>query len=145
MCWTYIKTIGHRPVTGGKGGEASPTNLFAARRKSAGHSWKLLDIVWKFRTLSENSSPPLVPQAGYGPRQNRLMDWLFWRIIVMWHWSWDGYRQVVRNETQWILSFNCARRYFLKSKFGYWHPLICSYESTYILIVDCDLFNRYNQ
>jgi len=43
-----------------------------------------------------------------------------------------------------ILSFNCARRYFVKSKFGYWCLLICSYESTDILLVDFDLFNRHN-
>jgi len=43
------------------------------------------------------------------------------------------------------LSFNCACRYFVKSTFGYWHPLIFSYESTYILLVDFDLFNRHNQ
>ena len=35
--------------------------------KFAGHSFKLLDIVKKFGPLSENSSPLLVPQAGYGP------------------------------------------------------------------------------
>jgi len=36
------------------------------------------------------------------------------------------------------LSFNCAHRYFVKSKFGYWYRLICSYESTYTLLVDFD-------
>jgi len=61
--------------------------------KTIGHSLKLAP-------LSENSSPPLVSQAGYGPGQNRLMDWLFWRIIVVWHWSWDGYRRIVQKETQ---------------------------------------------
>jgi len=45
----------------------------------------------------------------------------------------------------WILSFDCTRRYFVKSKFGYWHPPICSCESIYILSVDFDLFNRHNQ
>jgi len=48
-------------------------------------SWKnLLDIVENYWTyfekngpLSENSSPHLVLQAGYGPGQNRRMDWLF--------------------------------------------------------------------
>jgi len=34
---------------------------------------------------------------------------------------------------------NCARRYFVKSKFSDWHPLICFYESTYVLLVDFDL------
>jgi len=37
-----------------------------------------------------------------------------------------------------MLSFICARRYFAKLKFGYWHPLICSYEFTYIVLVDFD-------
>jgi len=50
-----------------------------------------------------------------------------------------------KRNADWILSFNCARRYFVKSKFGYWHPLICSYESSYILLVDFVLFNRHNQ
>ena len=34
--------------------------------KCVGHSIKLLDVVQKFRA-SENSSQPLVSQAGYGP------------------------------------------------------------------------------
>ena len=50
-----------------------------------------------------------------------------------------------KRNADWILSFNCARRYFVKSKFGYWHPLICSYEFIYIHLVDFDLFNRHNQ
>jgi len=28
---------------------------------------------------------------------------------------------------------------FCKVKIGHWHPLICYYESTYILLVDFDL------
>jgi len=50
-----------------------------------------------------------------------------------------------KRKADWILSFNCARRYFVKSKFGYLHPLICSYEATNILLVDFDLFSRHNQ
>jgi len=38
MYWTYFKTIGHRPVTSGKEGEASPANLFATLEKSVGLS-----------------------------------------------------------------------------------------------------------
>jgi len=85
-------------------------------------------------------------QAGYGPGQNRLMDWLFWRVIGIWQLilRWLSTSCSKRN-ADWILSFNCARRYFVKSKFGYWHHLICSYESTSILLVDFDLFNRHNQ
>jgi len=41
--------------------------------------------------------------------------------------------------------FKKKRKYFVKSKFGYRHPLICSYESTYILLVVFELFNRHNQ
>jgi len=35
--------------------------------------------------------------------------------------------------------------YFVKLKLGYWHPLSCSYESTYILFVDFVLFSRHSQ
>jgi len=50
-----------------------------------------------------------------------------------------------KRNADWILYFNCARRYFANSKFGYWRTLICSYEATYILLLDFDLFNRHNQ
>jgi len=45
MFWTYFKTIGHRAVTTGEGGEASPAILFAPLKKSVGRSWKIFDIV----------------------------------------------------------------------------------------------------
>jgi len=102
MCWTYFKTIEHRPVTRGKGGEASPANIRHPGKicwalKTIGHSLKnlgpcqkILRHPWclklvlglighslKIEPLSENSSPHLVSQAGYGPGQNRLMDCLF--------------------------------------------------------------------
>jgi len=35
--------------------------------KCVGHNLKLLDVVQKFGPLSENFSPLLVSQAGYGP------------------------------------------------------------------------------
>jgi len=43
---------------------------------------------------------PLLCPAGYGPGKNRLMDWLFWRIIVIWQRSLGGCRGVVQKETQ---------------------------------------------
>jgi len=58
--------------------------------KNLGPSQKILRHSWfpklvtglvghslKFEPLSENSSPHLEFEAGYGPGQNRLMDWLF--------------------------------------------------------------------
>ena len=63
------------------------------------------------------------------------MDWLIWRLIVMWQsimrWLSTSTSCLKRN-ADWILSCNCARRNFVKWKFGYWHPLICFSESTYV-------------
>ena len=56
------------------------------------------------------------------------------------------YRRVVQKETQtdfYLLILLAG--ILLKSEFGYWDSLICSYESKYILLVDFDLFNRHNQ
>ena len=56
------------------------------------------------------------------------------------------YRRVVQKETQtefYLLTVLAG--IFVKLKFGYWHPLICSCESLYILLVDFDSFNRRNQ
>jgi len=63
-----------------------------------------------------------------------------WQLILKWLST-----SCSKRNADWILSFNCAPRYFVKSKFGYWHPLICSYEPTYKFLVDFDLFNRHNQ
>ena len=41
MYWTYFKSIGHRPVTRGKGCEASPANFFALLEKSVAHNFKI--------------------------------------------------------------------------------------------------------
>jgi len=41
--------------------------MFAPLEKCVGYSLKIMDIVKKFGPLSENSSPLLVSQAGYGP------------------------------------------------------------------------------
>ena len=40
--------------------------------KCVGHSWKILGIIEKTWLLSENSSPPLVPQAAHGPGSTTL-------------------------------------------------------------------------
>ena len=75
-------------------------------------------------------------QAGYRAGQNRLMDWLFWRIMVMWQMimRWLSTSRLKRN-ADWILSFDCAPSIL-------W---FCSYESAYIHLVDFDLSNRHNQ
>ena len=91
ICWALLKTIGH-----------SLKNL-GPSQKTLRHPWchklvtGLIGHSLKFWALS---SSHLVFEAGYGPGQNRLLDWLFWRIIVMWYWSWDGYRRVVQKTTQ---------------------------------------------
>ena len=125
MCWTYFKTIEHRPVTRGKGGEASPANIRHPGKicwalKTIGHSLKNLGPCQKilrhpwcpklvlglighslkiWAPLRKLFAPPGVP-SWLRAWANRLMDCLFWRIIVMWHWSWDGYPRVVQKETQ---------------------------------------------
>jgi len=47
-----------------------------------GHSLK--NLVPSQKTLRPTWCPKLLRAWA-----KRLMDWLFWRIIVMWHWSWD--------------------------------------------------------
>jgi len=42
--------------------------------KGVGHSLKLFDLVKKFEPLSENSSPHLVSQAGYGPELHTFVS-----------------------------------------------------------------------
>jgi len=67
MCWTYFKTIGHRPVTREEGSKP-PLQTFSPPWKNllgiAENYWTLFE---KFGPLSENSSPRLVFQVGYGP------------------------------------------------------------------------------
>ena len=59
---TQERRLGPEPV------EWCPSRkIFAPLEKCVGHILKLLDIVWKFVSLSENSSLPLVSQAGSGP------------------------------------------------------------------------------
>jgi len=55
----------HRPVT--RGAMPPLENFSPPLEKRVGYSSKLLDIVQKFGSLSESSSPFLVSQAGYGP------------------------------------------------------------------------------
>jgi len=69
MCWTYFKTIGHRPVTRGKGSEAYLANLFAppgnicwAYLETIGHSLKILGPSQK--TLRHPCCPKLVTGLG---------------------------------------------------------------------------------
>jgi len=50
-----------------QGRETSPRKIFAPLDKCVGHTLKLLDIAKKFGPLSENFSPLLVSQDGYGP------------------------------------------------------------------------------
>ena len=49
------------------GAQGGLENFSLPLEKCAGHYLKHLDIVKKFRPFSENSSPLLVSQAGYGP------------------------------------------------------------------------------
>jgi len=134
MCWTYFKTTGHRPVTRGKGAKPSLQTFLPTLEKSVGYSWKLLKILWKIGPLSENSSPHLVPLLACVKPSDGLAFLTNNRdvtLILRWLST-----SCSKGNADWNLSLNCARRYFVKSKFGYWHPLICSYESTYILLVD---------
>jgi len=41
-------------------------------------------------------------------------------------------------------TFQFFSQVFCKVKFGYWYLLICSYVSTYIRVIDFDLFSRHN-
>ena len=52
---------------GGRRGETPPRKFFAPLEKCVGSILKLLDVFQKFGPLSQNSSLPLVSQAGYGP------------------------------------------------------------------------------
>ena len=52
---------------GHREGEAPPENFSTLMEKFVGYILKLSDIVNKCGPLSENSSPLLVSQAGYGP------------------------------------------------------------------------------
>ena len=146
MCWTCIKTIGHKPVTRREGGRSVPCKPFRPLENSVGHSWKLLDIVWKiWAPLRKLFAPPGVPswlRAWAIPSDGLAFLTNNRDVTLILRWLSTSCSE--RN-ADWILSFKCARRYFVKSKFGYWHPLICSYESTHILLVDFDLFNRHNQ
>ena len=99
MCRTYFKTIGHARNQG-EGGRSIPCKPFRPPGKAVGHRWKLLDIVWKFwAPLRKLFASPGVPSwlRAWAKPPDVLA---FWRIIVMWHWSWDGYRRVVQKETQ---------------------------------------------
>jgi len=113
---------------------------------SVGYSWKLLDVVWKFwaplRTLFATSGVPSWLRAWAKPSDGLafLTNNRDVKLILRWL-----SMSCSKRNADWILSFNCARRYCVKSKFPYWHPLICSYESTCILLVDFDLFNRHTQ
>jgi len=74
-----VKSLENRPVTRRAQGAASPPleNFSAPLEKCVGYSLKLLDIVQKIWALSENSSPLLVSQAGYGPvgKSNFIEDY----------------------------------------------------------------------
>ena len=64
--------LGNRPVTRGAAGRRIPPkkHFSPSMEKSVGYSLILLEIVQKFRLFSENSSPLLVSQAGYGRARN---------------------------------------------------------------------------
>ena len=55
-----------------QGGRIPPRKIFAPLEKCVGHILKLLETGQKFEPLSENSSPLLVSQAGYGPGYNLI-------------------------------------------------------------------------
>jgi len=54
----------------------------------------------RFKGQSHTAGVRTQPGRTRFTEQKSLMDWLFWWIIVMWHWSWDGYWRVVQKETQ---------------------------------------------
>jgi len=146
MCWTYFKTIGHRPVTRGKGAKPPLQTFSPPLEKSVGHSRKPLDIVWKIwaplRKLFVTPGVRSWLRAWAKPSDGLAFLTNNHDVTLILRWLSTS---CSKRNADWILSFSCARRYFVKSKFGYWHPLICSYESTYMLLVDFDLFNKHNQ
>ena len=92
MCWTYFKVIGHRPVTKGEEVRTLPLQTFSP-------PWKnLLGIVWKIwaplRKLFARPGVPSWLRAWAKPSDGLA----FWRIIVMWHWSWDGYDELFKKK-----------------------------------------------
>jgi len=63
----HLGQVLSRPVIRGVQGAKPPLEKFSLPlEKCVGHSLKMLDIVQKIWALSENSSPLLVSQAGYG-------------------------------------------------------------------------------
>jgi len=145
ICVGPLKTIGHRPATRREGGRSLPYKPFSPPlEKSVGHSWKLLDIVWKIwahlRKLFTWCPSWLRAWAKPSDRLFFFTNNRDVTLILRWLSTSCSHRNA-----DWILSFSCASRYFVKSKFGYWHPLICSYEPANTLSVDFDLYNRHNQ
>jgi len=72
-CSTRKYTDTQARIQGGSGGRSPTRNFFAPLEKCVGHNLKILDIVQKIWALSENSSPLLVFQAGYGPADTGCM------------------------------------------------------------------------
>ena len=69
-CWRfkYISVAQARNQKGRKGGEAPPRKIFTPLGKMCWTYFKATgDSLKNIFLLSENSSPPLVSQAGYGP------------------------------------------------------------------------------
>jgi len=134
MYWTYFETIGHSPVTTGERGRSLLCKHFLPLEKSVGHSWKLLDIVWKiWAPLRKLFATPGVPS--WLRAWAKPFDGLAFLTIKSWC-DIDPEPEIdelLKQNADWILSFTCVRRHFVKSKFGCWHPLICSYESTWKL------------
>jgi len=75
----YLRSflLTNRPVT--RGGEAPLENFSPPLEKCVGHRLKLLDIVKKTWTLSENSSLLLVSQAGHGSAYKAY----HWRQMIL--------------------------------------------------------------
>jgi len=59
-------------------------NFSPPPEKCVGYSLKILDIVKKFGPLSENSSPLLVSQAGYGPGNYlEIFYWPYFQSVII--------------------------------------------------------------
>jgi len=115
MCWTYFKTIGHRPVTTGSGAKPPLQTFSPPMENYVGHSWKLLDIVWKIWVpLRKLFAPPGVqswlrawakPSDALAFLTNNRDVTVDPEMVIVSCSKWNA---------DWILSFNCARRYVFR-------------------------------
>ena len=62
----HFLQLRNRPVTRGVQGGKDSYKFFAPFEKCVEQSYELFNTAKKVGTLSENSSPPMLSQAGYG-------------------------------------------------------------------------------